>query len=86
MAELFSNGGYLALRENGVIAFNWIDPGNLVPLPGEFYWRRDNNKLTVVLNDVTYEFVLAADSDRIVTLDTTRSFEMTMQKIRLGAQ
>ena len=82
--RLFANGGYLELQESGVIAFNWIDPGNLVPLPGEFSWHSNNGQLTVILNSHTYEFDIADGSDTMVALDTTRSFEMTLNKIRLS--
>lgn len=82
--RLFSNGGYLEFKERGVIAFNWADPGNLVPLPGEFSWQRNNGQLSVVLNSHTYEFDVTEGDDSLVALDTTRSFEMTLHRIHLG--
>ena len=85
-AELFSNGGYLALEENGVAAFNWIDPNQLAPLPGEFSWQLDNGVITIVLNGPTYEFDAGEPGETLKALDTTRSFEMTMHRIRLGGE
>ncbi|MCH9695503.1 MAG: helix-turn-helix domain-containing protein [Gammaproteobacteria bacterium] len=78
--ELFANGGYLEFQQDGVIAFNWVDPNALVALPSTFFWRLDDSELTVQLNDARYVFP-ADNDDTLSTLDATRSFIMTIERI-----
>ncbi|MEC8811630.1 MAG: helix-turn-helix domain-containing protein [Pseudomonadota bacterium] len=80
--KLWHNGGYLQLREHGVVAFNWIDPGALVELPyPEVSWVIEGNQLTLTLDNIVYPFAIGEDREKLVTMDTTRSFEMTLQAI-----
>ena len=80
--KLWHNGGYLQLREHGVVAFNWIDPGALVELPHPgVSWVIEGNQMTLTLDNIIYPFAIGEDREKLVTMDTTRSFEMTLQAI-----
>lgn len=83
--ELFANGGYLELREGGIVAFSWIDPSALVGLPATFSWHAFNRSLTLQLNDVVYEFETDSGLEELATLDTTRSYKMVMNRIKTGS-
>ncbi len=83
--ELFANGGYLEFKDDGVLAFNWVNPGFLAVLPENFDWRLTDRLLRVKLNDVIYEFSLGGDGEKLVALDSTRSYKMTMQRIGASA-
>lgn len=79
---LWQNGGYIQLRENGIVAFNWIDPGDLIELPHPAVsWKMDDKRMTLRLDDIIYPFTVSEDHETLVTLDTTKSFEMTLQAI-----
>ncbi|MBA52986.1 MAG: hypothetical protein CMK89_00890 [Pseudomonadales bacterium] len=79
---MWRNGGYLELRSNGAIGFNWVDPNALVELPyPESNWSFNDNTLTIKLSDVIYPFYLDEVSEQLVTLNSTKSFEMTLQRI-----
>ncbi len=80
--NLWQNGGYIQLREHGIVAFNWIDPSSLVELPHPAVsWEMDDNRMTLTLDDIIYSFTISEDHETLVTLDTTKSFEMTLQAI-----
>lgn len=80
--SLWRNGGYIQLREHGVVAFNWIDPGALVELPNsQVSWEVSDRRMTLKLDNIVYPFTIGEDRETLVVLDTTRSFEMTLQAI-----
>ncbi len=80
--NLWRNGGYLQLRENGVVAFNWVDPSALVELPQtEVLWNQQGNRMTLTLDEIIYPFEIGDDHETLITFDSTRSFEMTLHKI-----
>lgn len=82
--DLWRNGGYLEFRDNGLIAFSWVDPHALVELlRPEASWEMNEDRMTLKLDKITYPFDIRENREVLVTLDSTRSFEMTLKIISI---
>lgn len=81
--ERWRNGGFIRLEGDHGIAFNWIDANALVRLPDGVNWQADEHQLVLKLDKVIYKFDIQTLGDTHTTLDTTRSFEMTLHRLYL---
>lgn len=83
--SLWSNGVYIQLKTNQIIAHNWIEPKNLIDLPNTIYkWETSDRFLIIDLNGIAFRFSAPVTGNTMETLNTTRAFKMTLHRILLN--
>jgi len=82
--SLWSNGVYIQLKNNDVIAYNWMAANSLIDLPNtQSNWKVKDELLIIDLGGIVYKFAIPTIEDNMVTFNTTRAFKMTIHRITL---
>lgn len=80
--ELWSNGIYIKLKEDNIIAYSWIETKSFIDLPNtKSNWRVEGESLIIDLDGIVYKFLTPKIKGIIETLNTTRAFKITMYPI-----